>query len=256
MRRRRNSAPPASQATNEPPSGELRKTSSDAFTLIGENSNKTGPHQAQNFSKDAAISDVEFRQPLTGKVYMQPEAGEVTRLLVELRNGSPEAEAKLIPLVYNHLHRLAARYMRDERHDHTLQATALVNEAYLRLVPQEGTGWQDRAHFFAVAARLMRQILVEHARARQAAKRGGAVEKLSLDEALELSPARSRKLIELDHALESLGRLDPQQARVVELRFFGGLTVEETAEVLGISPRTVKRDWRVARLWLHRELRH
>ncbi len=185
---------------------------------------------------------------------MQPSAGEVTRLLVELRGGSPEAEAQLIPLVYKQLHRLAASYMRRERPDHTLQATALVNEAYVRLVSQEATGWQDRAHFFGVAARLMRQILVDHARARQAGKRGGLVEKLPLDQALEFSPARSRELIELDSALESLGRLDPQQARVVELRFFGGLTVEETAEVLGISPRTVKRDWSVARAWLHGEL--
>jgi RNA polymerase sigma factor (TIGR02999 family) len=178
----------------------------------------------------------------------------VTRLLVELRSGNPEAEAKLIPMVHERLHRLAASYMRRERPDHTLQATALVNEAYLRLVSQKGTGWQDRAHFFGIAARLMRRILVDHARARQAGKRGGRVEKLSLDEALDFSPARSRELIELDDALESLGRLDPQQARVVELRFFGGLTVEETAEVLGISPRTVKRDWRVARAWLHGEL--
>jgi RNA polymerase sigma factor (TIGR02999 family) len=145
--------------------------------------------------------------------------------------------------------------VRGERPEHTLQATALVNEAYLRLVPQEGRGWEDRAHFFAVASRLMRQILVEHARSRQAGKRGGEVAaKLPLDEALEFSPSRSRELIELDNALDSLERLDPQQARVVELRFFGGLTVEETAEVLGISPRTVKRDWRVARLWLHHEM--
>jgi RNA polymerase sigma-70 factor, ECF subfamily len=185
---------------------------------------------------------------------MQPSSAEVTRLLVELRSGNPEAEAKLIPLVYQHLHRLAASYMRGERPDHTLQTTALVNEAYLRLVPQKETDWRDRAHFFGVAARLMRQILVEHARARHAGKRGGKVEKLSLDQALELSPARSRELIELDVALECLGRLDPQQARVVELRFFGGLTVEETAAVLGISPRTVKRDWAVARAWLHGEL--
>jgi RNA polymerase sigma-70 factor, ECF subfamily len=185
---------------------------------------------------------------------MQPSSAEVTRLLVELRSGNPEAEAKLIPLVYQHLHRLAASYMRGERPDHTLQTTALVNEAYLRLVPQKETGWRDRAHFFGVAARLMREILVEHARARHAGKRGGKVEKLSLDQALEFSPARSRELIQLDDALECLGRLDPQQARVVELRFFAGLTVEETAEVLGISPRTVKRDWAVARAWLHGEL--
>jgi RNA polymerase sigma-70 factor, ECF subfamily len=185
---------------------------------------------------------------------MPPSAGEVTRLLVELRSGNPEAEAKLIPLVYQHLHRLAASYMRRERSDHTLQATALVNEAYLRLVSQEETDWQDRAHFFGVAARLMREILVEHARARQAGKRGGRVAKIPLDRTLDFSPSRSRELIQLDNALESLDRLDPQQARVVELRFFGGLTVEETAEVLGISPRTVKREWRVARLWLHHEM--
>jgi len=185
---------------------------------------------------------------------MQPSGGEITRLLVEVRRGNPEAEAKLVPLVYEHLHRLAASYMRRERPEHTLQPTALVNETYLRLIPQADTTWENRAHFFGVAARLMRQILVDHARARQAGKRGGLVEKLPLDQALEFSPARSWELIELDDALKSLGQLDPQQARVVELRFFGGLTVEETAEVLGISPRTVKRDWRLARAWLHGEL--
>jgi len=185
---------------------------------------------------------------------MQLSPGEVTRLLVELRGGNREAEAKLIPLVYSHLHRLAAHYMRHERPDHTLQPTALVNEAYLRLASQGETDWRDRAHFFGVAARLMREILVEHARARQAGKRGGKVEKLPLDEAPGFSPAKSRELIELGDALETLERLDPRQARVVDLRFFGGLTVEETAEVLGIAPRTVKREWSVARAWLHGEL--
>ncbi len=185
---------------------------------------------------------------------MEPASGEVTRLLGELRRGSPEAEAKLVPLVYEHLHRLAAHYMRRERPDHTLQPTALLNEAYLRLVSQENTDWQDRAHFFGVAARLMRQILVDHARARQAGKRGGFVEKVLLDEAHDFSPAKARELVELDDALRSLEELDPQQARVVELRFFAGLTVEETAEALGTSPRTVKRDWSVARAWLHGEL--
>lgn len=185
---------------------------------------------------------------------MQPSAGEVTRLLVELRSGNPEAKAKLIPLVYNHLHRLAERAMRCERPDHTLQPTALVHEAYLRLVPQQGTDWQDRAHFFGVAARLMRQILVDHAKFKNAEKRGGKVKTLTFDEVLEFSPARSCELIELDDALKSLERLDRRQAQVVELRFFGGLAVEDTAQVLGISPRTVKREWRVARLWLHREM--
>lgn len=185
---------------------------------------------------------------------MQTSPTEVTRLLVELRNGSSEAETKLIPLVYEHLHRLAAHYMRSERPDHTLQATALVNEVYLRLVAQKGTEWKDRAHFFGIAARLMRQILIEHARAHQAAKRGGKLRKLPLDQGLEFSSAKARELLQLDEALESLALIDPQQARVVELRFFGGLTVEETAEVLGVSSRTVKRDWAVARAWLHGEL--
>jgi len=197
---------------------------------------------------------------------MQPSAGEVTRLLVELRNGNPEAEARLIPLIYEDLHRLAAHYMRRERPDHTLQPTALVNEVYLRLVSREGAVWQDRMHFFRVAARLMRQILVDHARARQTGKRGGGAEKVSLNQPAESAEPAVREpidwngsidlddLIELDRALRNLGRLDPRQEQVVDLRFFGGLTEEETAEVLGISPRSVKRDWRVARAWLYGEL--
>jgi RNA polymerase sigma-70 factor (ECF subfamily) len=186
---------------------------------------------------------------------MEPASGEVTRLLAQISNGNAEAEAKLVPLIYDHLHRLAASYMRGERPDHTLQATGLVNEAYLRLVSQEATEWRDRTHFFGIAARLMRQILVEHARARHAAKRGGTDQMfLSLDEERNVSSPKSRELLRLDDALHCLERIDPQQARIVELRFFGGLTVEETAEVLGISPRTVKRDWAVARAWLHGEL--
>lgn len=185
---------------------------------------------------------------------MQPASGEVTRLLGELSKGSAGAEAELIPLVYDQLHRLAASYMRGERPDHTLQATGLVNEAYLRLVSQKDAEWRDRAHFFGIAARLMRQILIEHARARHAAKRGGNFQRLlPLEPDLEIS-MRARELIQLDDALDCLERHDRQQARVVELRFFGGLTVEETAEVLGVSPRTVKRDWAVARAWLHGEL--
>jgi RNA polymerase sigma-70 factor, ECF subfamily len=186
---------------------------------------------------------------------VEPASGEVTRLLTELSNRNPEAEAKLIPLVYDHLHRLAASYMRGERPDHTLQATGLVNEAYLRLVSQENSEWRDRTHFFGVAARLMRQILVEHARAKHAAKRGGNARLLvSVDQELDLSSARSRDVLQLEDALQCLERLDPLQAQIVELRFFGGLTVEETAEALRISPRTVKRDWAVARAWLHGEL--
>ncbi len=185
---------------------------------------------------------------------MESSIGEVTRLLVELKAGNPEAETKLVPVVYDHLRRLAARYMRGERPGHTLQSTAVVHEAYIRLFSQEGADWQDRAHFFGIASRVMRQILVEYARSRGRQKRGGAAEALPLDRALEFTPAKSQELIRLDDALESLARIDAQQARVVELRFFGGLTVEETAEALGISPRTVKRDWRVARIWLYAEL--
>lgn len=188
---------------------------------------------------------------------MESASGEVTRLLSQIRDGNGEAEAKLVPLIYDHLHRLAASYMKGERPDHTLQATGLVNEAYVRLVSPDVPEWRDRAHFFGVAARLMRQILVEHARARHAAKRGGAAQVfVSMDEQLDVSSAKSRDILQLEDALQCLQRHDPQQAHVVELRFFGGLTVEETAEVLGISPRTVKRDWAVARAWLHGELCH
>jgi RNA polymerase sigma factor (TIGR02999 family) len=187
---------------------------------------------------------------------MDSSPGEITRLLDELGRGSAEAEAKLVPLVYHELHRLAAHYMRRERPDHTLQPTALVHEAYMRLTAQQDIHWRDRAHFFGFAARLMRQVLLQHARAHQAEKRGGCVRKFSLDEALDFSPERSGDLIALDDALKRLEQLSPRQSRVVELRFFGGLTVEETAEVLGTSPRTVKRDWNVARAWLHGELRH
>ena len=185
---------------------------------------------------------------------MPTSPGDVTRLLVELRSGNSEAEAKLFPLVYKHLHRLAKGKMRGWRPDHTLQASALVNEAYLRLISEEGKDWRNRAHFFRVAAKMMRNILVDYARAGQAEKRGGKVEKLPLDGVLEFSPARAQGLIELDDALDSLERLDPRQAEVVELRFFGGMTVEETAEALRIAPRTVKREWQVARAWLHGEL--
>jgi RNA polymerase sigma factor (TIGR02999 family) len=182
---------------------------------------------------------------------MDPSPGEITQLLVELRTGSLDAQTRLVPLVYKQLHRLAAHYMKRERAGHTLQPTALVNEAYVRLISQEAVNWRDRAHFFGVAARLMRNILVDHARTRQAGKRGGHAEKLPLDEAFEVSPQRSQELVDLDDALRSLEQLDPQQGRIVELRFFGGLSVEETAEVLDISTRTVKRDWSMARAWLH-----
>ena len=185
---------------------------------------------------------------------MEPSSGEVTQLLDELRRGNRDAEAKLVPLVYTQLRRLAAHYLRQERPDHTLQPTALVHEAYLRLVEQRRVQWQSRAHFFGVAAQLMRRILVDYARERQAGKRAGIERRISLEQVLVFSQEKSGKLIALDEALQRLAQLDPRQSRIVELRFFGGLSVEETAEVVGISPRQVKRDWSVARAWLHGEL--
>jgi RNA polymerase sigma factor (TIGR02999 family) len=180
--------------------------------------------------------------------------GEVTNLLIQLKNGNRDAQSRLIPLVYAELRRLAAVYMRRERSGHTLQATALVHEAYLRLAGQEGISWQNRAHFFGVAANMMRRILVDHARAKQAKKRGGLDQKVSFDEAVLVQPEAPQQFLALDEALERLAKRDPRQSRIVELRFFGGLSDEETAEVLGISVRTVKRDWKVARAWLYKEI--
>ncbi len=179
---------------------------------------------------------------------------EITRLLTEIKGGNQRAQAELIPLVYDELRRLAQAYMRKERPDHTLQATALVHEAYLRLVEQSSIDWQGRAHFFAMAAQLMRRILVDYARAHQAAKRGGQEEKLSLDEDLVPTDEKSDELVALDHALERLAKQDARLAQVVEMRFFGGLSVDEISEVLKISPRTVKRDWELARAWLYEEI--
>jgi RNA polymerase sigma factor (TIGR02999 family) len=157
----------------------------------------------------------------------------------------------LLPLVYAELRRLAASYLRRERPDHTLQPTALVHEAYLRLVDQTQARWQNRAHFLGVAAQMMRRILVDHARGHRAEKRGGDFQILSLDENIDVSGERAADLVALDEALKRLAELDPQKSRVVELRFFGGLSVEETAEVLGVSAPTVKRQWRMAKAWLY-----
>jgi RNA polymerase sigma-70 factor (ECF subfamily) len=180
---------------------------------------------------------------------------DVTVLLSELTRGNQEAAEKLVPLVYDELKRLARSYMRRERPNHTLQATALVHEAYLKLVRQQAVNWQSRSHFFGIAAQLMRRILIDHARGHLREKRGGVKQVLPLDEALVFSPEHSEELVKLDEALERLSKLDARQSRIVELRFFGGLSVEETAEFLGISPKTVKRDWSVAKAWLHGELR-
>ena len=180
----------------------------------------------------------------------------VTQMLQEWSDsGNRDALDELMPIVYDELRRQAARYLKHERQGHTLQTTALVHEAYVRLIDQAGVRWQNRAHFFGIAAEMMRRILVDHARKRRAAKRGGDALKLTLNEAVNSSDERDLDLIAVDEALTKLASLDQQQARVVELRFFGGLNVEETAEVLGISARTVKRDWQVAKSWIRRELR-
>ena len=184
----------------------------------------------------------------------EPSPGQVTRLLIDWSGGDTAALQNLTPLIYDELHRLAHRFLRRERGGHTLQPTALVNEAYLRLVDQRNLRWQNRAHFFAIAAQLMRRILIDYARRRQYAKRGGGAPHVSLDEAAVLSEERAADLIALDEALGSLALIDPQQSRVVELRFFGGLTVEETAEVLKLSHDMVKREWSTAKAWLYREM--
>ena len=179
---------------------------------------------------------------------------EVTRLLADWGNGDHGALDRLMPLVYDELRRIAARYLHSERPDHTLQTTALVHEAYLRLVDETRMHWQGRAHFFAVSATLIRNILVDHARIQNAAKRGGGVGKLPLDESFAVPAANAPAIIAVDDALQALAKIDVQQSRIVELRFFAGLTIEETAEVLGVSPSTVKRDWILAKTWIYRAL--
>jgi RNA polymerase sigma factor (TIGR02999 family) len=178
----------------------------------------------------------------------------VTELLFRWRGGDREALEELMPLVYGELRRLARHYLQMERIGHTLQSTALVHEAYLRLAGENVPQWQNRAHFFGIAAHVMRQILVEHARGHGAAKRGGSACKLTLDDAVALPERKDVDLVALDDALKDLARLDEQQSRIVELRFFAGLTIEDTSEVLGISPATVKREWTSARAWLYREI--
>ena len=185
---------------------------------------------------------------------MSPPPHEVTALLCAWRAGDGAALGRLIPLVHEELHRRARQYMRGERQGHTLRPTALVNEAYLRLIDAQGIDWKDRAHFIAVAARQMRHVLVDSARARRYQKRGGGVANVTFDEALA-AVERQPDLEALDDALEALAREDERKAKVVELRFFGGLTNEETGEVLGVSSDTVMRDWKIARMWLLRELK-
>jgi RNA polymerase sigma factor (TIGR02999 family) len=187
--------------------------------------------------------------------FLMANGGEnITELLGGYARGDKEALDKLMPIVYNELRQQAARYLRREHAGHTLQTTALIHEAYMRLVDQRNVQWQNRAHFFGIAAQMMRRILVDHARTKKRAKRGGSDVKVSLADATIPVQEQDLDVVALDEALTRLAEIDEQQSRVVELRFFSGLTVEETAEVMGISPATVKRDWSMAKAWLHREL--
>lgn len=183
-----------------------------------------------------------------------PPQNQITQMLVDWGNGDQSALEKLTPLVYDELHRLARRYMGRERAGHPLQTSALVNEAYIRLIDWKNVRWENRAHFFAVSAQLMRRILVDVARSRSYAKRSGAARKIPLEEATTVSREKSAEIVALDDALDSLAQFSARQSQVVEMRFFGGLELEEIAEVLQVSVGTVRRDWSLARAWLHREL--
>ena len=185
-----------------------------------------------------------------------PQPQNVTQLLIAWNGGDKDALDKLLPIVYDELRRQAARYLRRERPGHTLQTTALIHEAYLRLIDQKSVHWQNRAQFFGIAAQMMRRILVDHARTKHRAKRGGSDVRVSLTDATSVTKDPDLNLVELDEALNRLEKIDPQQSKIVELRFFSGLNVEETAAALQISPATVKRDWKVAKAWLHREISH
>ena len=185
-----------------------------------------------------------------------PSPKEVTQLLIDWSNGDRAALDRLMPLVYEELRRLANRYMRRERAGHTLQTTALINEAYLRLIDQQNVPWQNRAHFFAISAQLMRRTLVDHARSHASAKRGGSALRVSLNEVAVSSREVAAEVVALDEALERLAVIDLRKSQVVELRYFGGLSIEETAEVLGVTPMTVTRDWKTAKAWLHHEVGH
>jgi RNA polymerase sigma factor (TIGR02999 family) len=185
---------------------------------------------------------------------MKASPPQVTQLLKAWGNGDEAARDELMTLVYEELHRLAHQYLKRERPGHTLQTSALVNEAFVKLIDQKDVRWQNRGHFFAIAAQLMRRILVDHARIRRAAKRGGNASPVSLDDALVISNERSAEVVALDEALTALATVDERKSQIVELRFFGGLSIEETAEVLAVSPGTVMRDWTLAKAWLRREM--
>jgi RNA polymerase sigma-70 factor (ECF subfamily) len=188
------------------------------------------------------------------ELIMDNDGGQVTQLLKAMKEGDAQAAESLLPLIYAELHRLAKAYMRRERADHTLQATALINEAYLRLVGED-IDWNSRAHFIGLAAHVMRRVLVDYARSRNAEQRGGGLNRVEMQEELAISPQQLDEVADLDEALSRLEKANPRQARVVELRYFGGLSVEQTATLLEIAPRSVKRDWALARIYLYRELR-
>lgn len=182
----------------------------------------------------------------------QEQSADITQMLIEMTDGNTEVVNQILPLIYSELRKLASSYLRRERADHTLQPTALVNEAYLKLIDQKKVVWQNRAHFFGIAAQVMRRILLDHARKHTAEKRGGEAEVLPLEEEiLVVSHEKSAELIALDEALENLAKMDEQKARIVELRYFGGLSIEETAEVMGVSVPTINRQWRMAKAWLY-----
>jgi len=183
-----------------------------------------------------------------------PSTAEITQWLVASKEGDTAALEKLLPLVYDELHRQALGFFSRERPGHTLQPTALVNDVYLRLVGQHDVSWKNRAQFFGVAAQMMRRILVSHARARRAGKRGGGEQRITLQEGLAAAPERDVNLLAVDEALTKLEAIDPEKSRMVELRFFSGMSVEETAEVMGVSPRTIDRQWQTAKAWLYREI--
>jgi RNA polymerase sigma-70 factor, ECF subfamily len=207
----------------------------------------------RSFAPDMVKSGSTDRKALNPMESVHRE--DVTLLLGQLARGDELAASKLIPIVYDELHRLAAAYMRRERLDHTLQPTALVNEAYLKLIEQKEVDWQGRTHFFGIAAQIMRRILIDHARTHLRDKRGGGTIPVPLEETLVFAPEKSAELLRLDASLERLAKRDPRQGKIVELRFFGGLTVEQTAKMLDISPKTVKREWSMAKAWLHGDMK-
>ena len=185
----------------------------------------------------------------------QEDSNQITQMLIELTDGKPDVVDRIYPYIYDELRRLAGSYLRRERSDHTLQPTALVHEAYIKLIDQTRVKWQNRAHFFGIAAQVMRRILMDHARKHKADKRGGEFEKLPIEEEiLVVSHDKSAELVALDDALQALADIDPQKAKIVELRYFGGLSIEETAEVMGVSVPTINRQWRMAKAWLYGQI--